>query len=188
MSVSLALCQPSDFNCDDGGCVDIGCRCDGQSDCQDGSDDMNCKTVEVPANYNKQLSPQTGEALTIVNISYEVIDMLDIDEKTGKMRVKFLLGTTWNDFRLMFLDLWSSTAMNLLNKAEMESIWYPFIVFENAELANFDFNVKTQIYVVQNVSVRNISYAPASQLFKAVVYQGSLNSLYWAASIRWLFV
>jgi len=186
ISVSLALCQPADFNCDDGGCVDLSSKCDGQNDCGDGSDELNCKIVQLPTNYNNQLCPvdDSTSGFTTVNISFAVIDMLDIDEKTGKMRVKFLLGTTWNDLRLVFLDLWEEFPMNTLTKAEMDSVWYPLIQYNNAELALFDYNIKAEISVMLNESASNFSYAPPNQLYKAQMYQGSLNSLYWRATIR----
>jgi hypothetical protein len=184
MSVSLTLCQPSDFNCDDGGCIDLYYKCDGTSNCQDGSDEMYCTFVQLPADYNNQLSPQIAYDQTRVNVSFEVIDLLDIAEKTGKVRVKFMLGTTWNDFRLMFLDLWMVYDMNLLSKTEMEKIWHPIIKFENAELANFDYNVDAQIYVKRYETDENIVYSHPKELLNSKVFQGSRNSLYWAASIR----
>jgi hypothetical protein len=188
MSISLALCKPDEFNCDDGQCVDIYAKCDGSNVCQDGSDEMYCYTIQLPATYNKQLSPQTGSDLTKVNVSFEVIDMLDIDEKTGKVRVKFLLGTGWNDFRLEFLDLWPVYERNLLSSEETEKIWHPLIEFDNVELAHFDYDKKEQIYIMTGQSRDNITYTPSSALMKAEVYQGSLNTLYWKALIRWLCI
>jgi hypothetical protein len=187
-SVSLALCPPSDFNCDDGQCVDLFGKCNGFNNCQDGSDEMYCYTVQLPATYNKQLSPQTSDDLTKVNVSFEVTDMLDIDEKTGKVRVKFLLATAWNDFRLEFLDLWLVTEKNLLSREETEKIWYPHIEFDNAELAHFDYDKKEQIYIITGQTRDSFNYTPTSALMKAEVYQGSLNTLYWKALIRWLYV
>jgi hypothetical protein len=48
VSVSLALCKEYQFNCDSGGCTNLTNKCDGVTDCSDGSDELNCKVVYVP--------------------------------------------------------------------------------------------------------------------------------------------
>jgi hypothetical protein len=95
------------------------------------------------------------------------------------------LGSTWNDFRLVFFDLWLTYEMNLLSKAEMEKIWHPVIKFDHAELTNFDYNIDAQIYVKRYESNDNIFYTHAKELLAAKVFQGSHNSLFWTASIRY---
>lgn len=35
-------CAPNQFSCDDGECIDLAWKCDGNSDCEDNSDEHNC--------------------------------------------------------------------------------------------------------------------------------------------------
>ena len=111
--------------------------------------------------------------------------MLDINEKEGKMRVKFRLGAAWYDFRLNYLDLWSAFTMNTLSEPEFDAIWRPLVEFENAELEHFEYNIKPEISVVSNISDRKLlPKASPSQLYKAIIFIGAYNSLFLRTSIR----
>ena len=184
VSVSLAICSENYFNCDCGGCTKLRYKCDGQNDCPDGSDELYCKVVEVPSNYKKQYSPFYWSK-DKVNVTFEIIDVLDINEKEGKMRVKFRLGAAWYDFRLNYLDLWSAFTMNTLSEPEFDAIWRPLIEFENAELKHFEYNIKPEISVVSNISDRKLlPKASPSQLYKAIIFIGAYNSLFLRTLIR----
>ena len=45
--LDIATCEPSEFQCNDTQCIDSRWRCDGDFDCNDHSDEMNC-----PSNYS----------------------------------------------------------------------------------------------------------------------------------------
>ena len=182
--VSLALCSDDYFNCDDGGCVPLDAKCDGQNDCNDGSDELYCATLQLPDNYNKQLSPLVMPELKAkVNVKFEVINVLGVNENMGKMRIKFRLSETWNDYRLNFLDIWDGYAMNSLITEEMALIWLPTVNFDNAELYQFDYDSELEVSVV-NDTYTYWTLAPASQLYKSMVYSGSEKSFYMRSIIR----
>lgn len=44
-------CQPEHFECDSHRCVDISKRCDSQSDCDDGADELDCSGSIVPSSF-----------------------------------------------------------------------------------------------------------------------------------------
>jgi hypothetical protein len=185
IKVSLAFCPEEQFNCDDGGCIDIVDKCDGQNNCQDGSDELNCIILQLPSNYNKLLSPlYMSQTKASVNVTFEVMDILNVDEKMGKFRVKFNLSVLWNDFRVNYLDLWYEYALNSISKEEMDLIWRPTLNFDNAELDLFDYNIKPQIFIVYNMSTTSTKASP-SQLYKAVIFNGAENNFYLRSIIRY---
>jgi hypothetical protein len=183
LSVSLALCNAGQFNCDSGACTKLSNKCDGKNDCLDGSDELNCQVVHVPYNYNKQLSPFYWSK-DKVNITFEVVSVLNVDEKMGRIRAKFTMGAAWYDYRLDFLDLWGVFTMNTLSETEMNLIWQPVIEYENAELENFNYHRKLEIAVLRNTTF--ITRTPSTELYKSKVYNGAFNSLLLRAQIRFV--
>jgi Low-density lipoprotein receptor domain class A/Neurotransmitter-gated ion-channel ligand binding domain len=183
VTISLTLCNKDYFNCDDGRCVHLKFKCDGENECQDGSDELNCKLLQIPGNYNKKLTPVCFSEMGLVNVTFEVINVLNIDEKIGKLRLKFRLSAAWNDCRLEFLDLWYLSTMNTLDPEEMNAIWQPVINFDNADLDHLHFNQMPEICVVYNSTTTWTRAAP-NQIYNAYVYPASFNSLLLVSVIR----
>ena len=52
MTLSLDACdEEAEYNCNDGGCIPIQERCNSRLDCGDGSDESQCRMIEVPNTY-----------------------------------------------------------------------------------------------------------------------------------------
>ena len=66
-------------------------RCDNKNDCDDGSDEMNCKYLPNLENYNKGIAPMT------MNINKNSLATKDTDIEMGKCSV--YVSTTINTFR-----------------------------------------------------------------------------------------
>ena len=70
----------------------------------------------------------------IVEVSADIISILDIDEINSIFHVQFFLHLTWFDSRLKFYNLKNDLGLNTLSPSEKREIWKPVLVFENTEL------------------------------------------------------
>ena len=55
--LKLSTCTLSQFTCNNGFCINISSRCDQTVDCDDNSDEENCKIIDVARGYNKYIPP-----------------------------------------------------------------------------------------------------------------------------------
>ena len=62
--LSFTGCEESEFTCNDGSCVAMNSRCDRKGDCEDNSDERDCKIISFdPTQYVKHNPPEpvTGD-------------------------------------------------------------------------------------------------------------------------------
>ena len=55
--LKFTTCTTGQFTCQNGRCIEIQHRCDKIEQCDDKSDENNCKIVELPANYDTGIAP-----------------------------------------------------------------------------------------------------------------------------------
>jgi hypothetical protein len=77
--LKLTGCADDEFTCDDATCIPMAVRCDAKGDCQDGSDEANCKTVVTSVGYNRfNVPPPIGTDNKLkLSISLNLIKILD---------------------------------------------------------------------------------------------------------------
>ena len=137
--VKLTTCKRGQFTCSDGQCIDMEQRCDQTSNCLDESDEDNCKTIIMKENYNKKIAPFSYDKVNQINIpvninvSMSIIDILKIEEVEHVYVLKFRLILEWFDFRIKYYNLKTERSANALSLEEVQSLWIPFLVFENTE-------------------------------------------------------
>ena len=138
-SALMTVCSLQEFTClDDGACITMEKRCDQFPNCEDFSDEDGCSLVVQPANYAPDYAPftVTEEGLLVkvkVNITIDLIKILDINEVGQIFGNQFNLYMSWYDFRLKLHNMKSNINMNTLTNTEKEGIWVPSLVFSNTE-------------------------------------------------------
>ena len=77
-TLTLTSCSVNQYTCNDGLCININLRCNGDNDCDDKSDEIQCRKVNIDKSYAKHFTPPPYESidgvdLVQVNISTTVL-------------------------------------------------------------------------------------------------------------------
>ena len=106
-------------------------RCDGKTQCKDNSDESGCRILDYQIGYDKLIAPDHGDGKVNVTVSVEIQNTLDINEVADSISWKFVLERKFLDNRLKYINLKEDNKLNKLSKEEVDSLWFPYIVFEN---------------------------------------------------------
>ena len=120
----------------DGTCVNIDDVCDGISDCNDKSDELNCQSIRFDATYSKNQPPlsledKRNKKKLSVHINVTILSVFELNEIQSRMKLKLVLQVKWIDPRLKFANLKEGKQKNILSYEQKQKLWIPSLMFAN---------------------------------------------------------
>ena len=153
-------------------------RCDGRTDCEDGTDEADCKVFVTSVGYNKLLIPPADEEKLTIDINVEINAITAINEIENFFRVKSTFERIWCDRRLTYYNLKKTASQNKISILERESIWKSWLTYENVEstakVMKTDGPDKMSI-IPSNLS--DFKYGDNTYLRNTKVFEGAKNAI-----------
>ena len=122
--LKLTGCRVGEFTCSDGQCISMNKRCDQIVNCQDKSDEENCRLLVLEKSYNKKVPPfsfDTGDTVipVTVEVSTSLRNVLQISESAHTIDLKFSITLKWFENRVQYNNLKTKEALNVLSDEEV---------------------------------------------------------------------
>ncbi len=98
------------------------------------SDEIDCQMFMMDESYLKDVPPPPileGALETPINISVNILSILDIVEVDGMIEIQLDLSLTWFDERLTMSNLKEMEDLNTLTSMERNLLWIPEVEFYN---------------------------------------------------------
>ena len=186
--LSMSRCKfGTQFTCSSGNCIDLDKRCNQVKDCEDASDEEECKLIQLPETYREVQPPEplnNSEPLDIITyIKIVSIDSIDtIDMQVG---LTLTINMEWKDSRLTFANL-IPDSQNKVTPETVEKIWIPlqYVTHDNALIGEIYPDSK------QEVEIRIMNSPMPMQSDNAMqntLYQGAKNVIAFKQRYRLLY-
>lgn len=177
VTLNFNACNEDEFNCLDGSCILVQGRCDGRIDCSDRSDEFDCEMITIDRSYIQDIPapPQFDQERTQINVSVDILSILEISEVDSKITLQFQLYLRWFDSRLVFSNLKEDSYLNTLNSGDKDKLWIPQAVFYNTQYKDETTDDEKAFVIVDRLGPSRPS--PIQQLQNTHYYKGQDNPL-----------
>ena len=92
----------------------------------------------------------SNEILAVaVNITTGLETVIEIEERSHIIQLKFDLTLEWYESRAKYHNLKNNPALNILSNSELQSLWIPFIIFKVKN--------KSSLELIENVEPRTLT-------------------------------
>ena len=181
--LKLSGCNDTEFTCNNGQCVSMEHRCDQLPHCRDSSDEMGCDIFLLKDGYNLNIPPiisNQGKKIPVeVNVSIDILRLVDINEEDYSIEIQFEITLEWKENRATYLNLKANNSLNALNQKDIEKLWLPEVVYENTDQKEstrlgFIMEWKTEVEVRREGSHRKSGLDTVDE---AYIYEGNENTL-----------
>ena len=104
--------------------------------CKDGSDEENCRAVDLKKSYRKVAPPALlGVDNTVipatVKVSLTLLDIAAIREAANEIDIKFTTELKWNEPRPTYHNLNEDVSQNSLEFSEASQLWISNLIYRN---------------------------------------------------------
>ena len=164
------------FTCDSGYCIERSKRCDGNTDCEDNSDEKNCYSIHIPSSYQNQdpPTPMSNKNLLQLFVHLHLVSIDRIDTINMLVVITIRLNFRWNDPSLRFFNLQQGHD-NVISSDEANKIWTPSnsLIIENEIVGKTEYGNRKEVKVkAQMLQKNNPRFSYENQ-----VHNGSHNYL-----------
>ena len=129
--LKFTQCIVDEFTCHTyGDCISLSKRCDGEQDCNDGSDETNCTMLTLQKGYDKKYPSPKNATVSLYMHIYDILEVKELDmEYAIFMRIELI----WYDPRITFRNLKDDTDANRLGIKDIQKIWSPKLLFLDSD-------------------------------------------------------
>ena len=152
--LTLSMCIfGKQFTCNSGDCIDIERRCDEIMDCDDGSDETDCRLIDMPTSYLQAQHPPTTESGKITIYTHvDITDIHHIDTINMHITLTTKIHMKWKDPRLMFLNPFVDKK-NIVSEEYSQQMWLPTgqLILTNAIIGEVKKDTNKQVLVYSQI-------------------------------------
>ena len=166
-------------------------RCNGKRDCVDETDEGECKAFVRSLGYNRFLvpPPSDNETKHVVYFSFNIQDIIEINEKDGFVRCKILLIRKWFDRKVTFQNLKNESEANMIDPEDQSLLWKPWTFVNNiADRRKYAQTDREQEWKVILNPNNSFVHADNSFLHNTYLFDGASNMISYdiAYTTEWL--